>query len=362
MKGKKFAFDLQEECRRKTSRKLAATLLCRDFRFPTSLSAEQCTSDDVADTHAAMIPGGASVVDLTCGLGIDTFHLARKASKVTAIERDPLVAAAVAPNAVALGLDNVTAICADCADWLAGNPGVRFDVAFIDPARRGEGGKRVYGLHDCTPDVVELMPEISRHASRLIVKASPMLDITHLLRTEGLRPDRILAIGTRSECKELVLDFDFSRAAVCDDPVMTALTVGRREFSFHLSDDSPMRLTEPVEGGLIGEPWPSVMKIGGYNHLPGARLHPSTHLYMLSDGEAAEFPGNIYRITRVTPFSSSVLKQMARGQIEASVAVRNFPMTADELRKRLRARESATCRMFGVTAGSGRYLITVGPF
>lgn len=359
MKGKKFAFDLQDECRRRASRKLAATLLYDDFRFPTALSAEQCTSDEVAELHAGMLPPGLRVVDLTCGLGIDAFHLAGRAQSVTAIDMNPVVAEAIAHNANALGLSNVTAVCADCAQWLRDNPQEHFDVAFIDPARRGEGGKRVYGLHDCSPDVVAMMPEIARHASRLIVKASPMLDIVHLIREEALRPQHIYAIGTRSECKELVLDFDFT-AAPCEAPMLSALTVGRPEFSFRYADEAPMRLAEPAENLLIGEPWPAVMKTGGYNHLPGARLHPSTHLYILSEEEATRFPGSIYRIERVVPFGSSVLKRMGREGIDASVAVKNFPMTADELRRRLHARESSVRRLFGVTtAGAGRCMLEV---
>ncbi len=351
---------LQDECRRRASQKLAATLLCSGFRFPTALSAEQCTSDAVAEFHASLIPEGATVIDLTCGLGIDAFHCARRASAVTAIDMDPAVAAAIEPNAAALRLTNVTGICGDCAEWLRGHPDAHFDVAFIDPARRGDSGRRLYGLHDCRPDVVELMPEIKLHADRLIVKASPMLDLTTLLRDEGLTPQRVIITGTRSECKELVLDFDFTFPAEADPPV-SAVTMGEPEFSFRRADNAsaPMRLAEPEAGMLIGEPWPAVMKAGAYNLIPGARLHPTTHLYMLSEAEALHFPGEVYRLESVEPFSSSALKRIGREGAEGSVAVKNFPMSADELRRRLKARESSTRRIIGATSVSSRYLLTL---
>lgn len=351
---------LQDECRRRASRKLAATLLCADFRFPTALSAEQCTSDDVAQVHSAMIPPGCSLVDLTCGLGIDAFHCARRASSVTAIDLDPAVAAAIGPNAEALGLDNVEGVCADCAEWLRENHDRKFDVAFIDPARRGDNGRRLYGLHDCRPDVVEMMPLIASRAKRLIVKASPMLDLTHLLRAEGLRPHRVTVIGTRSECKELVLDFDFTVEPPAE-PLITAVTVGGTEFSFEPSAvPAAARLAQPAEGALIGEPWPAVMKCGAYNLIPGARLHPSTHLYILTEDEATAFPGEVYSIEAITPFSSSMLKKTGRLGVDGSVAVRNFPMSADELRRRLNARESAQRRIIGVTVSpSARVLLTL---
>lgn len=135
---------LQEECRQRASRKLAETLeACASFCFPTALSAEQCTSDALAEFHAGMIPEGSRVVDLTCGLAIDAFHIARRASEVTCMDIDPTVAAAAADNARALGLENVKALHADCLRWLEENKGQVFDVAFIDPARRADDGSRL---------------------------------------------------------------------------------------------------------------------------------------------------------------------------------------------------------------------------
>lgn len=305
-----------------------------------------------------MIAPGDRLADLTCGLGIDAFHCAAKALSVTALEIGPIVADAIGANARALGLDNVEGICADCAEWLRANPDRHFDVAFIDPARRGDNGRRLFGLHDCHPDVIELMPLIKSRADRLIVKASPMLDMTVLLRDERLRPHTILIVGTRSECKELVLDFDFTTQAP-DEPQVRVVTVGCREFSFWPSDSAPMRLAEPATGCIIGEPWPAIMKSGAYNLLPGARIHPMTHLYVLTPEEATAFPGETYRLEQITPFSSSTIKRIGRQGIDASVAVRNFPITADELRRRLHARESAERRLIGVTTSTGRLLLTL---
>lgn len=51
-----------------------------DFIFPTSLSAEQCTSELLARFHANLVPDNGVVLDMTCGLGIDAFHIAGKVS------------------------------------------------------------------------------------------------------------------------------------------------------------------------------------------------------------------------------------------------------------------------------------------
>ena len=143
---------MQVECRKKARKKLPEELGDIRFIFPILISAEQSTSDTLAEFHATLICNGDSVVDLTCGLGIDTFHLATRASRVTAIDINPDVAGAIAYNASVLGRMNVTAIAADCMQWLNSSTD-RFDTAFIDPARRGEGNARIYRLSDCIPDV-----------------------------------------------------------------------------------------------------------------------------------------------------------------------------------------------------------------
>lgn len=348
---------LQNECRRRASRKLAATLLRGgdSFRFPTALSAEQCTADDVAAIHAAMIPPGARLLDMTCGLGIDAFHCAERAAQVTAIDLDPTVAAAIEPNAAALGLTNVVGLCADSVQWLAEQAAdCRFDVVFIDPARRGENGQRLYGLTDCRPDVLSLLPLIRAHASRLIVKASPMLDLT---RTLSELPADLCArvqlhvIGTTDECKELVIDMDFTAERAPVD--VHVVTVGRPSLTFRFDElNAPAAICcaeDITVGSIIGEPWPAVMKAAPFSLLSGRQLHRHTHVFL---NPSNDFPGNLYRVTEVMPFSSSTIKQLARRGVEASVAVRNLPVKADELRRRLHARESSEHRLLGVTVGS----------
>jgi len=350
---------LQAECRAKAARKLPDTLRCGEFVFPTALSAEQCTSDEIAEFHAGLVAPGARVLDMTCGLGIDAFHMARRAGSVTAIELDPGVASAATANARALGLGNVEVLCSDSAEWLSADSRRRFDVIFIDPARRGAGGRRLRALAECAPDVTALLPLLGERCSTLIVKASPMLDLTQLGRELPGATD-IYAVGTRRECKETVVMVRFGGDSVRpQEPTVHAVTVGEPEFSFVMSDERKAgpRIAPAVEPGMtLYEPWPAVMKAAPFNLLPLPRLHRDTHLYV-SPEPVAEFPGAAYRVGRVEPFSSSALKRLARERPAASVATRNFPLTAGELRSRLHAGESATVRLMGATAATGRLLL-----
>ena len=173
----------QIECRRKYRRKLQYEISYDRFYFPTSLSGEQSTGDELARIHAAMIPSGAhTIVDLTSGLGVDAMTIARATGvHVVAVERDSVVSAALRHNAGVVGAD-VETICADCRDYLESVPDGRFDIAFIDPARRDADGGRVFGISDCEPDILTMLPLLRRKVRTLIVKLSPMLDVTRTLR------------------------------------------------------------------------------------------------------------------------------------------------------------------------------------
>ena len=342
---------LQDECRRKASRKLATTLSCPGFRFPTMLSAEQCTSDAVAEYHAGLIEPGQTVVDLTCGLGIDAFHCARRASTVLAIDIDPLVTDAVEPNARELGIANVHAICADCCEWLKETPALKFDVAFIDPARRGANGQRLFSLHDCQPDVTKLMPDIERIASKVIIKMSPMLDVKKVI-SELPHVTTLHIIGTASECKELVAEIDFEGHGPTR---IVAATLGGHNLEFTEGDEEPETYAGTVAPGLtIGEPWPAVVKAAPKGLLNGDKLHVNSHLW-LNPGE--DFPGKIYRVERVETFSSSTCRKLAKEGLAASVATRNFPLSADALRSKLKCTESDKLRIVGTTLSDGKRVL-----
>ncbi len=221
--------------------KLASTLRCRAFEFPTALSAEQSTSDRLAAFHASMIPQGASVVDLTSGLGIDVFHFAGLASHVTAVEIDPVVAGALINNAAVLGLDNINVVNADCRDFLADLP--HYDVAFIDPARRGDGGRRLYALEECRPNIIEMIPSLSRCCGTLVVKMSPMLDVTAVCRQLSPYIVKLIAIGDRHECKELVAVLDFNANMQFEDVSLQAVTL--------MHDDGLHRLVLQTRKGAV---------------------------------------------------------------------------------------------------------------
>lgn len=356
---------MQIECCKKVAKKLHTTLQSQNFIFPTPLSAEQCTSDDLAEFHSSLINNGENVLDMTAGLGVDAFHLAQKATQVIAIDINKDVAQALSINANALGITNVTGINADSIEYLKSST-THFNTIFIDPARRGDGGKRLFALADCQPNVVEHLELIKQHCDKLIVKVSPMLDATQVLR-ELPETTELYAIGTRKECKELVVVLDFKNPT--STPILHCITLSECEnrFSFTRHEEAVAKSTfENINTAIyLYEPHPCVMKMQPFNILSHkyntSKLHPHTHIYS-SKNYIPEFPGDCYKIEHIYPFSSRIIKEIAKDYPRANIAVRNFILSAEELRKRLKIKDDNKYRLYGVSIANGdRLLIVTSP-
>lgn len=344
---------LQAECREKCARKLPETLKCSQFRFPSTALAEMSTGDAAAGFHASLVREGDTVLDMTFGLGIDSFHIARRASSVTGIEIDPVAAAVGAANASALGLENVEVISADSVEWLAESDRY-FSVIFIDPARRDKAGRH-FSLADSTPDVTECMSLLLSRCTRLIIKCSPMLDIAALRRDLEEFAD-VIVVGTSRECKELV-------AVVPGNGATEAVTTGHGVFRFSPAEEAMAAAfyDTPQAGGYLYEPFPAVMKAAPLRLLSSrtgaSKLAPNTHLYYSAE-VLPSFPGEAFKILEVTEFNKRSLRDIASRYPKINVATRNFPLSAPALAAKAGITEGGDLRLFGVTlADNHKYLI-----
>lgn len=349
---------LQIESRHKHRTKLAGALERRpDLLFPTSLAGEQASSWALAEWHTGLVKQGSNVVDLTAGLGIDLLAMEARECRLTAVELDPEVADALRYN-----FPGADIVCGDCRDFTTRALADRrhFDAIFIDPARRGEHGKRVYALDQCSPDVVAMMPDLLRLAPRVIVKASPMLDISHTLKSLP-SCHHIYATGTPTECKELVAVC----AATSDPPdvPVTAVTIGSGELTFTRAEEAaaPEVYGVPAEGDYVFSPYPAVMKAAPYKLLCSLyavrRLGPNTALWTATEPRDG-FPGRTYRVTEVLPYASRHIKRFAARHPAVGVTTRNFDIDATGLRHKLGLRgDSDTERLFAVKGPGARPLL-----
>lgn len=353
---------MQIDCRNRTRRKLAETLsLAPEFIFPSTLAAQQSTSDALASFHASLIGACDRVIDMTGGLGIDAAHISRKAAHVDYYEMNPLTAECAAHNFQLLGADNIAVHCADSVEALQLLTNDSADVIFIDPARRGIDGRRLFALHDCVPDVTEILDLMLDRAEKVIIKASPMLDVSAVLR-ELHSVSRIMALGTTGECKELLL--------VCErdaegEPLRECHTLDSDSgdeisgFYYRKSDEDCAQPSygTPHSGDIIYEPYPATSKIGVRNllcRIPGvSRLAADTDFYC-SDTVVDSFPGAAFEIIDDRLLSKKAMKELAAQYPAIDVTVKNLPMTAVELTKRLRCRPSGQLRLMACTDSEGK--------
>lgn len=359
---------MQIECRRKAGSRIPSAITCDDFIFPTYLSAEQATSEPLARLHAdlAGYQPGSRHLDLTCGLGIDAFEAARRGAKVTAIDLDPVVAAAATSNAIALGLQaNFSAINADSNEFVTTTDSL-WDCIFIDPARRNDSGRKLTALADCSPDVTAILPRLLELAPKIIIKASPMLDISATATELNAsaagkgRVTRLITIGTARECKETLAIVERGATGSYQVEAATILPVSEKCIIFEASserssEEIPTVEELPLVGDCLYEPYPAVMKTAAWGALaaldPNLRqLHPNTHLFT-SPTTVPTFPGIQTEIKRVEILSDRSLRSIAREYPKINVSTRNFIISAPELAKRLRVKEGGDMRLYGVRCG-----------
>ena len=344
----------QIEARRKSGKKLESLTSCPLFLFPAVICAEQATASIVANFHSSLIPDSCTLLDITCGLGSDTFAFAEKAASVTAIERNSRYSEILKHNISVLEINNVTAVNADSLEWIRINDQF-FDVIFADPHRRDEENRREYRLSDCMPDMTKLSPWLIRKCGFLLIKASPMLDIQEAGKEiEGT--EEIFVVSLHGECKEILIK---ARAGASLNRI-TAVCLNDKESSLFSAIPQDLSQTGPliehdkkINEGWIYEPNPSLMKLKCWKLLCSRfeslrQLHPNTNLFF-SPQLLKEFPGRIFRITDI--YSSGDLKRL-KGQ-SLNVVSRNYPEKADALHRRLRLKSGNTGFLIATTQKTG---------
>ena len=333
-----------------------------------SLAKEQCSSAETARYKAQVVEGLSvgrhSMADLTGGLGVDFSALAPLFDKAVYLERNAALCDIARTNfSEGLASGRVSVVCGDGLSWLEefSSEGKRLNLLFLDPARRDGAGRRVSAISDCQPDAAVSAPRLVEAAEAVMVKLSPMLDIT--LAVRQLRyVTQVHAVSLGRECKELLFVLD--RNADGADPLIVAADAAASHppFCFRQSEEAAAeaRIASDIWKFLY-EPSPAVMKAGAFK-LVAARyglekLHPNTHLYTGKEYVAA-FPGRRFEVESVMGFSKAdvrTLKAATGGK--ANLAVRNFPGNAEEIRRRLKVKDGGLHYVFATTLADGRHVL-----
>ena len=361
----------QEEGRARLRDKLPTLVEQADWWFPPRLACEQCSSELTATYKTALIrqhythsPSlcregrGGSFIDLTGGYGIDSFYLSAFATEAHYVEQDPELCRIAAHNFARtrphLQVHNTTA-----EEFLRTLPDANNKdnennennvLIYLDPARRDTHGGKVFRIEDCTPNIIDLLPLLQQKSTVLMIKLSPMLDITAALRSLG-EGWQVHVVAVRNEVKELL----FVRHSQ-----LSTLTAANyvhdhwQTLTFTLQQEQEAQVSYwnlQHTPRYLYEPNAAILKAAAFRFVSESyrisKLAPNTHLYA-ADHLLTDFPGRVWEV--LSPLTSSMLKHLPETLREqgASILTRNYPLSADQLRKKLKLKDSATQTIIGV--------------
>ena len=323
--------------------------------YPPHISMEQCSSEQTARYKARIAGNGEKIVDLTAGFGVDMAFMSAGFKQAVHVEMQPQLCAISSENYKCLGLNHVQVVCSDGVGYL--HQMEHADLIFIDPARRDQHGARTYGIADCTPNVLEIIDEMLQKADRVMIKLSPMLDWQKTVADVG-NVSQVHIVSVGNECKELLLEVKKGK----DEKVKVFCVNDDQVFSYEIGETHPFTPSPLHSFTFLYEPNASVMKAGCFNlisHRFGiTQPDANSHLF-LSDKLVEGFPGRGFVIERVSTMNKRELKEALAGIDKANVAVRNFPLSVADLRKRLKLKDGGDVYIFATTDAKKGHLVLV---
>ncbi|MDH6354007.1 16S rRNA G966 N2-methylase RsmD [Dysgonomonas sp. PH5-45] len=321
----------------------------REVIYPQHLSLEQCSSEATAAYKAALC-GGESLLDMTGGLGVDFSFMSSKFKHAVYVEEQPSLVGIAKKNFTTLGLNNTEVVQADGVEFL--RSACCYDMIYLDPARRNEAGRKVVLLEDCSPNVLEIESLLEQKADNILIKLSPMLDVTKTLDSlQNIAEVHI--VSYRNECKELLF---FKKKAWQGEANIFCVNINgentsRLVFSKRDEAQAVCQYTSSLKRYLY-EPNASLLKAGVYKII-GQRfglkkLHPNSHLYT-SDSLCEEFPGRVFTIEASFSLNKKDIKANLSDITFANISVRNFPMKVEDIRKKIHLKDGGSNYLFATT-------------
>ena len=315
----------------------------------TAKSAFQLSDSPESDTLVAR----SSMVDLTGGFGVDFSYLARGFSQATYVERQRHLCDLAEHNMAALGLDQARIVCGDGVEYLRQMGPV--DFIYLDPARRDEHGSRTYAIEDCTPNVFELSDLLLAKSQYTLVKLSPMLDWRKAVADFDGTVREVHIVATGNECKELLLVLGQQMHEEPSAPRVFCVNDNQRIDYDSAAYTQGLRIGGkplPEVKNYLYEPNASIMKAGCFDLVEErfgvTQVGPSSHLFV-SATPVADFPGRGFAIEAIGGMNKKDIKRLLNGTKQANIAVRNFPLTAPQLRKKLKLADGGPVYLFGTT-------------
>lgn len=339
-----------------------------DIVYPPRISMEQCSSQQTAEYKRGvaerLFPEEQRklFVDLTGGFGIDFSYIASAFEHAIYVEEQPHLCEMAAKNFVCLDLKNAQVVRGNALQFAIPKD---TDLIYLDPARRDGVGRKVVALEDCSPNIVEQQKVWLASAKRVMVKLSPMLDITMAIR-QLIGVSEVHVVAVEGECKELLFVLDGQHSS--QEIVFCCTELGHKVEIYSCKQNERDLLPEVLPqtglqvGGYLHEPNASILKAHVQEALAKEcnlqKLHPQSNLYYSE--KPLELYNGFYRSFKIdawSGFGKKELKSLLSNMEQANLTVRNFPSSVADLRKRLRLREGGSAYLFATTLSENNHVL-----
>jgi hypothetical protein len=347
--------------RRKAKSKLPTWYKTKGIIYPPTVNLEQCSSEATAifKTHVikSVLSTKRVAVDLTGGLGVDTYFLATVFESVHYAEPNTELFEITKHNHQQLGALNITHQCVSAEKFIE-HSDLEFDLVYIDPSRRDENSRKVYRLADCFPDITALQPVLFDKGSFLLLKASPLLDIQQGLR-EIQQVRKVIVVSVGNECKELLFLAERNHEG---EPLIEAVDLFengrvRSSFTFTIADERKAHAMLGEPDSYLYEPNASILKSGAFKLISEkfalTKLAVNTHLYT-SSAVVPDFPGKVFQIEYLNPDAKKLKDLLPEGNV--NVVSRNYPLTPEEIKKKLHLRDGGAKFLIGFSSSKKKHL------
>ena len=331
----------QIKARQKLKDKMPTWVANSNVFFPPSLALEQSSSEETAHFKASLVHG--KIADLTGGMGLDSFAFAKAGCEVSYIERQPELAEITSYNHEKLKAGKIHHYTGDSLHWISQQVEA-FDFIYVDPARRDGAGNKVVMLQDCEPNALELISYINEKTN-LLIKTSPLLDLDRAVKElQGV--EKIYIVCLKNEVKELLF---LKTAQSSDDPIIEVIELSHPKpliFEGQKSNETAAEISFSAPLKYLYEPHAGVLKAGFFKSA-GTQLNkiaPNTHLFT-SEELHTNFAGRTFEILAEGPLEKKWI-QSVLPSMKANISTRNFPINADEIRKKFQLKDGGEFTLF----------------
>jgi len=348
---------------RKTAEKKFPFLTKEGIVFPPNLNLEQASSQSTAEYKAQNL-SGKSFLDLTCGFGIDAYFLSKNFDEVTLIEQNPELISIVENNWKALDrkanfinenlevfLESLREPQADKQSQIKN----KFDIVYLDPARRDRQNKKKFLLEDLSPNLLEIEEQLHSISDKIIVKLSPLIDISYLI-SELRNITEIQIIAVRNEVKELLLIIENKEQRTKNKDVeirCVNLESDEPEFLFNFNDEKSAKSEFSESLKFLYIPNNSILKAGAFNIISEKfglkKLHPNTHFYT-SEHKIENFPGRVLEIEKIDA------KDLKKGE-KYNLISKNYPLKPEEIKKKYKLNDGGNHYLIFTQSVNGKEIL-----